>query len=145
MLYTQREIVLEAIRLRNKIVYRKGVWQSCSPPCASWLIVSCVEEGHLATRYRLSRCVGLHSAVIRRRLSRHELLCPSISGSARQGCCQLDKLRYHHCNAQGRPQGGGGSFPPPRPKPKKLVVEKWCYFPELYKITKVREDGIEKG
>ena len=44
---------------------------------------------------------------------------------------------------QGRPQGGeGGSFPP---KPKKIVVEKWCYFPELYKMTKVREDGIENG
>ena len=28
---------------------------------------------------------------------------------------------------------------------EKIVVEKWCYFPELYKMTKVREDGIENG
>ena len=25
------------------------------------------------------------------------------------------------------------------------IVEKWCYFLELYKMTKVREDGIEQG
>ena len=43
------------------------------------------------------------------------------------------------------PAGGGkgGSFPPP--ETEKIVVEKWCYFPELYKMRKVREDGIEKG
>ena len=41
---------------------------------------------------------------------------------------------------QGRPQGGA-----PPPETEKIIVEKWCYFPELYKMTKVREDGIEKG
>ena len=25
----------------------------------------------------------------------------------------------------------------------KIVAEKWCYFPELYKMTKVREDVTE--
>ena len=45
---------------------------------------------------------------------------------------------------QGRPQGGGGKLPPP--ETEKIVAEKWCYFPELlYKMTKVREEGIEKG
>ena len=39
--------------------------------------------------------------------------------------------------------GGGGSLPPP--ETEQIVVEKWCYFPELYKIPKVREDGIENG
>ena len=43
---------------------------------------------------------------------------------------------------QGRPQGDGGA---PPPETEKIVVEKWCYFPELYKMTKVREDGIENG
>ena len=38
---------------------------------------------------------------------------------------------------------GGGEFP--RPETEKIVVEKWCYFQELYKITEVREDGIENG
>ena len=33
----------------------------------------------------------------------------------------------------------------PPAKPKKNVVEKWCYFPELYKMTKVQEDGIKMG
>ena len=42
----------------------------------------------------------------------------------------------------GRPQGGG-ELPPP-PETEKIDVEKWCYFPELYKMTRVREDGIEK-
>ena len=42
-----------------------------------------------------------------------------------------------------RPQGGG-SLPPP-PETEKIVVEKWCYFRELYKMTKVWEDGIENG
>ena len=43
------------------------------------------------------------------------------------------------------PAGGeeeGGSFPP---ETEKNVVEKWCYFPELYKMTEVREEGIENG
>ena len=39
--------------------------------------------------------------------------------------------------------GDGGSFHPP--KPKKFAVEKWCYFSELYKMKKVREDEIENG
>ena len=43
---------------------------------------------------------------------------------------------------QGHPQGGRGEYPP---ETKKIVVEKWCYFPELYKTTKIQEDGIEKG
>ena len=36
--------------------------------------------------------------------------------------------------------GGGGKFPPP--ETEKIVVEKWCYFPELCKMTEVR---IENG
>ena len=39
--------------------------------------------------------------------------------------------------------GKGGEIPPP--ETEKIVVEKWCYFPELYKMTEVREDGIENG
>ena len=27
--------------------------------------------------------------------------------------------------------------------PKKIVVEKWCYFPGLYKMTDIQEDGIK--
>ena len=27
----------------------------------------------------------------------------------------------------------------------RIVVGKWCYFPELYKMTEVREEGIENG
>ena len=34
---------------------------------------------------------------------------------------------------------------PPPPETEKIVVEKWCYFPELYKMTEVREDRIESG
>ena len=37
---------------------------------------------------------------------------------------------------------GVGEAPPPETE---KLVEKWCYFPELYKITKVLEDGIENG
>ena len=44
---------------------------------------------------------------------------------------------------QRRPQGGGGRFP--LPETEKIVVEKWCHFPELYKMTKFREDGVENG
>ena len=41
------------------------------------------------------------------------------------------------------PAGGkGGNFPA---ETEKIVVEKWCYFPELYKMTKLRENGIENG
>ena len=31
------------------------------------------------------------------------------------------------------------------PETEKIVVDKWSYFRELYKITEVREEGIEKG
>ena len=36
----------------------------------------------------------------------------------------------------------GGSFPP---ETEKIVVEKWSYFPELCKMTEVREEWIENG
>ena len=39
--------------------------------------------------------------------------------------------------------GGGGKLPPP--ETEKIVVEKWCYFPELCKMTEVREEWIENG
>ena len=42
---------------------------------------------------------------------------------------------------QGRPQGEGGISH----DTEKIVVEKWCYLPEVYKMTKVQEDGIEKA
>ena len=38
---------------------------------------------------------------------------------------------------------GRGKVPPPQPK--KNCCRKWAYFPELYKMTKVREAGIENG
>ena len=41
---------------------------------------------------------------------------------------------------QGRPQGRGRDSP----QTEKIVVEKWCYFPEPDKITKVLEDRREK-
>ena len=44
----------------------------------------------------------------------------------------------------GARRGGGKPLPPP-PETEKIVVEKCCYFPELYKMTKVREYGIENG
>ena len=42
-------------------------------------------------------------------------------------------------------RGGGrrGKLPPP--ETEKIVVEKWCYFPELCKMTEVREEWIGKG
>ena len=43
----------------------------------------------------------------------------------------------------GARRGGRGEAPPP--ETEKIVVEKWCYFPELYKMTEVREEGIKKG
>ena len=52
----------------------------------------------------------------------------------------LKNMQKHH----GRPQGGVGKLPPPRNR-KKIVVDKWCYFPELYKMTEVLEEGIENG
>ena len=45
----------------------------------------------------------------------------------------------------GAPAGGGRGEASPPPETKKIVVEKLCYFPELYKMTKIREDGIENG
>ena len=33
----------------------------------------------------------------------------------------------------------------PPPETEKIVVDKWCYFPELCKMTEVREEGIENG
>ena len=42
----------------------------------------------------------------------------------------------------GRPQGRRGGGNPP-PETEKIVVKKWCYFPELYKMAEVREEGIE--
>ena len=38
----------------------------------------------------------------------------------------------------------GGGKPPPT-ETEKVVVEKWCYFSPLYKMTKVLEDWIENG
>ena len=35
---------------------------------------------------------------------------------------------------QGAPARGRGKLPPP-PETKKIVVEKWCYFPDLYNMT----------
>ena len=43
----------------------------------------------------------------------------------------------------GARRGRGEASPPP--KPKKIVVDKCGYFPELYKITEVRVEGIENG
>ena len=47
---------------------------------------------------------------------------------------------------------GSMSFPPTTfaptrfpPETEKIVVEKWCYFPEVYKMTKVLEDRRENG
>ena len=48
------------------------------------------------------------------------------------------EFSYFTIIKQGRRQEGGGVHPP---ETEKIVVEKWCYFPELYKITEVREDG----
>ena len=45
--------------------------------------------------------------------------------------------------SQGRPQGEGEA--PPPPETEKIVVEKWVYFPDLNKMTKVREDEIQNG
>ena len=51
--------------------------------------------------------------------------------------------KYPKSPAYSGAPAGGGRFPPP--ETGKIVVEKWCYFPELYKITEVLEDGIENG
>ena len=42
-------------------------------------------------------------------------------------------------------RGGGRGKPPPN-ETDIIVVEKWCYFPELHRMTKVPYiDGIENG
>ena len=43
---------------------------------------------------------------------------------------------------QGRPQGEGGALP--HPETEKIVVENGVIF-QVYKMTKVLEDGIENG
>ena len=45
---------------------------------------------------------------------------------------------------RGARRGGRVEDSPP-PEAEKIVVEKWFYFPEVYKMTKVLEDGIENG
>ena len=45
----------------------------------------------------------------------------------------------------GRPQGGGMEEASPPLETEKIVVEKLYYFAELYKMTEVREEGIENG
>ena len=69
----------------------------------------------------------------------------SIAGSNGKYAFKIWDIQLIILMDHGRPQGGGeggGSFPP---ETEKIVVEKWCYFPELYKMTEVREEGIEKG
>ena len=55
-------------------------------------------------------------------------------------CFKIKQVLYSHRGAR---KGEGGSFNPP--ETEKIVVEKWCYFQVLYKMTKVLEDGIENG
>ena len=50
-----------------------------------------------------------------------------------------------NCMYQGRPQAGEGREATPPPETEKIAEEKLCYFPELYKMTKVLEDEIENG
>ena len=56
---------------------------------------------------------------------------------------QLSVRRLDHLTQQrqqtGHPHGGWTITP----ETEKIVVEKWCYFLELYKMTKVLEDRIE--
>ena len=33
----------------------------------------------------------------------------------------------------------------PSTETEKIVVEKWCYFPELYKMIEIQDDAIENG
>ena len=44
----------------------------------------------------------------------------------------------------GAPAGGKGMLPPPPPETEK-IVERWFYFPELYKVTKILENQRENG
>ena len=47
-------------------------------------------------------------------------------------------LKHNTYNMKGRPHGGGRS-----PETEIIVVEKWCQFPMLYKMTEVHEDRKE--
>ena len=55
----------------------------------------------------------------------------------------MRKIKNHFvCSAlAGVLSGGRGKSP--SPKPKKIAVEKWCYFLELYKMRKIQKDGME--
>ena len=52
------------------------------------------------------------------------------------------ELSSNYIYYRGAPAAGRGEDPPP-PQTAKIVVEEWCPFPELYKMTKVLEDWIE--
>ena len=78
-----------------------------------------------------------------------ESFCIKSNGFIYGRCFQI----WHrvHCSRRkccrrmifmGARRGGGGKLPPPT---EKIVVEKWCYFPELCKMTEVREEGRENG
>ena len=54
--------------------------------------------------------------------------------------CQKSRIHLLTLNYRGALKGRG-KLPPNR----QIVVEKWCYFPELYKLTKVLEDRREHG
>ena len=54
----------------------------------------------------------------------------------------LENSKQNYILSRGARRGGRGGDPPPPPT-EKIVVEKWYYFPEVYKMTKVLEDGIE--
>ena len=54
-------------------------------------------------------------------------------------------MKYHgiaSSSMHGARRGGAGKL---SPETEKIVLEKWCYFPEVYKMTKVLEGGIENG
>ena len=54
----------------------------------------------------------------------------------------LNNEAFVNISIAGAPAGGGGTrgIPPETEN----IVEKWGCFPELYKMAKVLEDGIEK-
>ena len=49
-------------------------------------------------------------------------------------------MEYYPAAGRAARRGGEGSLPHPR---NRKNIEKWCYFPELYKMAKVLEDRIE--
>ena len=53
----------------------------------------------------------------------------------------LCRGKYFLIPVQGHQQGAKI----PHPETEKIVVEKWCYFSELYKMTQVLEDRRENG